>query len=225
MNRAVKIAMLSLMIVATLGLTATPAQADHNSPLRRATECYRDAVKKFELLVIRTRYIDRYDERLVDELEDSTSRLRSAARDERRCDRTRSRFAETAALHYRVESVFFTRSVYPLNPQLEACWSIVSSAYADLEYHMQSLPGHVGHPYQKATSSDRRAQAVRTYMPGGRTLSPTAIPSYRSNLYDVPDFRVPFPIATPPVPSVTVPQPRVYTRTINVGALLQRMER
>lgn len=225
MNRARKVASLCLMVViafaTVFGMTAKSAQADPQSALRRSTECYRDAVKKFELLVIRTRYIDRFDERLVDELEDSTSRLRSAARDERRCDRTQSRFAETAALHFRVESVFFTRSAYPFNPQLEACWSIVSTAYADLEYHMQSLPGHIGNKYQRANSSDRRAAAARVYPSVGRGVGT----SFRNDVYSVPDYRMPFPVPTPPVPTVTRPQPKVYTRTINVGALLQRMER
>ena len=221
MCRAFRNVSLALLMALTAGLTARPANASHNSPVSRAAECYRTAVKKFELLVIRTRYINKYDKRLVDDLEDSTSRLRSAARNERRWDRTHARFAETAALHVRVESVFFTRTLYPPNPQLEACWTIVSAAFADLEFHMHELPGHIGH--QHAGLKSNYKNITRNYGSGSQYAPPNYIPNlvYESN-YGPTLAPVPYPADTLPSPTITPAPPKVYTRTINVGALLQR---
>lgn len=128
---------IAVSIFSTFG--ADSARADSRSPIYCAADAYREAVREFERLVLRIRYIERVDERLVDDLEDSTARLRSAARDYRRLDRLSQRFAETDRLHCRVESVFFTRPVYPPNRELDLCWRDVSRAYVVLVNELRQL--------------------------------------------------------------------------------------
>ncbi|MEL6106142.1 MAG: hypothetical protein AAFU85_08900, partial [Planctomycetota bacterium] len=90
-------------------VVAPSAQAE--SPLCQAAEYYREAVRRFEREVLRCD-VHRNDERLVDDLEDSTSRLRTAARNPQRLDRLFRAFYETRLFHYQVERVFFIDGIY-----------------------------------------------------------------------------------------------------------------
>jgi hypothetical protein len=134
---------LPAIVFATTWWTAGPdaAQAGHDSPIYCAAERYREAVRDFERHVLRTPRIAHCDERLVDDLEDSTSRLRSAARDPHRLDRLFERFHETEALHHRVEALFFLQGVYPPNPALADCWRPVAYAFAALVEQIRCLGG------------------------------------------------------------------------------------
>lgn len=118
----------------------TSAQAGRRSPLECAAEQYRETVREFERLVRRRRYVDRLDERLVDDLENSTARLTSAARNLRRPDRLIERFALTERFHWRVEAAFFTRTPYPIDPELEECWILVVRAYENLGAELVRIP-------------------------------------------------------------------------------------
>ncbi len=134
---------LPAIVFATTWWTAGPnaAEAGHDSPIYCAAERYREAVRDFERHVLRTPRIAHCDERLVDDLEDSTSRLRSAARDPHRLERLFDRFHETESLHHRVEAVFFLQGVYPPDPALADCWRPVAYAFAALVEQIQCLGG------------------------------------------------------------------------------------
>ena len=111
------------MTVAFVG-TST-ATATHNSPLYRATDEYRDAVKDFERAVDRSRYMDRAQERIADDLEDASSRLRSAARRPERADRLLRAWNETQYLQRRAEVVIFANPNCPSGLELSASWNRV----------------------------------------------------------------------------------------------------
>lgn len=106
--------------------------ASVKTPIYYAADDYREAVRKFEHQVLRTRHIRKSVERLVDQLEDSTSRLKSAARDPGRFDRLYDRFVKTDALHARVELTFFGNSLYPPDQQISECWGWVLRAHRQL---------------------------------------------------------------------------------------------
>ncbi len=114
-------------------------QGGGNTPIYAAASDYRDAVRDFERVVLRTPKIRSSVERLVDDLEDSTSELKSAARDPARFDRLIGRFVTTDALHARVELTFFGDPLYPPEPHLEESWMAVYEAYGRLVYEIRYL--------------------------------------------------------------------------------------
>ena len=118
-----------LAIFASVSLTASAA---NRTPVYYAAEDYREAVRSFERQVLRTPRVSKSVDRLVDDLEDSTSRLKSAARDPARFDRLWDSFVKTDALHARVELTFFGDSLYPPDPRLESCWLDVARCYSGL---------------------------------------------------------------------------------------------
>ena len=139
MGRVFQIAVLAAIVSGSLFTNIKQAVAGHDSDLYCAADRYRDAVVEFERLIRKTHYVQSCDERLADDLEDSTSRLRSAARDPRRIDRLERYAAETDAYHQRVELVFFGIGKYPANPRWEACWLIVSRAHQRLYHQLQCV--------------------------------------------------------------------------------------
>ncbi|MCC9600170.1 hypothetical protein LOC67_06330 [Stieleria sp. JC731] len=132
--------------ITTMTAMARPASAGHDSPLLCAAESYRDAVKDFERVVLREDFVQRCDERLVDDLEDSTSRLRSAAHDLRNADRLITRYSETKILHFQVQSIFFERRQYPYCPRLDASWQLVSLRFNELHREMKQYQAAVHFP-------------------------------------------------------------------------------
>ncbi|MEM9586507.1 MAG: hypothetical protein AAGA03_04435 [Planctomycetota bacterium] len=128
-----------LIAAAAMMTIASPAYAGHNSPLYRAACQYRDAVCDFEDHVNRTRYIDRYDRRLTDDLEDATSELRSAARRPEELNRLLYAWNTVSSLHTRVELAIFDRPCYPHNPVLEQCFEKVRCALAELQKQIDCL--------------------------------------------------------------------------------------
>jgi hypothetical protein len=132
---------------------ALPARSDaaNNTPIYSAADEYREAVRKFEYQVLRTPYVRKSAERSVDSLEDSTSRLKTAARDPERFDRLYDRFVQSDALYARVELTFFGNSLYPPDPILDEYWSVVAQAHSRLVREII---------YLKALRQSRRGYSV-----------------------------------------------------------------
>ena len=190
-----------LTITAILAATiiSPEAFAGHDTPLVAAACRYRDAVVDFERHVIRSRSINRYDVRLVDDLEDSTSILRSAARDPFRGDRFNCAWDDTSILHRRVEAALFGRSCSTrLDPTLVRCWEAVTCAMDDLTREVACVlnPGYGRHPGHRHFDSTPIVPRPRVpYVPSVPTpVPPTIIPE------------VPF---TPPA-AVVPPRTSVY---------------
>ncbi|MCG8648210.1 MAG: hypothetical protein MI861_00165, partial [Pirellulales bacterium] len=95
-------------------------------------------VKEFERGVLRGHY-DRRDERLVDDLEDATSELRSAARRPEDLRRLLRVWHEIECLQQRVEAAIFNPVYYPPNPPLARCWQSVVAAGACFQRELQLL--------------------------------------------------------------------------------------
>ncbi len=114
------------------------SQAGDN-PIYRASRDYREAVRAFEQVVLRTPRIRSSVERLVDDLEDASARLKLATADPGRFDRLQMRFVATDKLHTRVEMMFFGDPLFPAAPHLEAAWFPVSQTYAVLVNELQYL--------------------------------------------------------------------------------------
>ncbi|MEO1616754.1 MAG: hypothetical protein AAFV88_12930 [Planctomycetota bacterium] len=131
---------LAFVVALTCFFGSQRVDAGNDCPVFCAADRYREAVREFERHVLRARYVARCDERLTDALEDSTSRLRSAARQLNRPERICQRFVETDTLHRQVESVFFLSGVYPPDPRLEACWQAVARAYEPLAFELSQFP-------------------------------------------------------------------------------------
>ncbi|WP_231743989.1 hypothetical protein [Stieleria neptunia] len=150
-------------------------EAGGNTPIYAAASDYREAVRDFERVVLRTPKIRSSVERLVDDLEDSTSDLKSAARDPARFDRLVGRFVTTDALHARVELTFFGDPLYPPEPQLEESWLAVYEAYGRLVYEIRYLQqlrsAKRGHP---VAIVDHRfdPQPAATWGPGVGAATP-----------------------------------------------------
>jgi hypothetical protein len=130
----VAIACIGAMTVAVGGV-----QAGTNTPIYGAANGYRVAVRNFESTVLRAPSVSLSVERLVDDLEDSTSRLKMAARDPLRFDRLIARFIRADQLHAQVELTFFGNPIFQPDPELVACWSEVQLAYCDLVEEIRFL--------------------------------------------------------------------------------------
>ena len=129
----------SLAIIAAAMSPPAIVSAGHSTPIYQAADDYREAVRDFERQVLRTRGVSSSIKRLVDDLEDSTSDLKSAARDPARFDRLMNRFADNDALHARVEMTFFGDPLCPPTRELAEIWIAVSGSYAAFTYELQYL--------------------------------------------------------------------------------------
>ncbi|NND98785.1 MAG: hypothetical protein HKN47_15810, partial [Pirellulaceae bacterium] len=129
----------AMLIAFAAAMIPITANASHRSPLYQAADMYRDAVVEFERQVIRARSFDRADVRLVDDLEDATSVLRSAARNPDRVDRLLPAWREVTALQGIVERAIFDRACYPTNPVIVYHWQAVTYAYAQIATEMSCL--------------------------------------------------------------------------------------
>ncbi|MCA9139816.1 MAG: hypothetical protein KDB00_23750 [Planctomycetales bacterium] len=148
-----QISQLAYVLVFAIGVLSAPTalRAGHHSAIYSAADGYREAVRAFERQVLRTPQMPSSVERLVDDLEDSTSRLKSAANDPARFDRLMDRFVATDQLHARVQLTFFGDPRFPPGPELESCWFTVDQAYGDLCYEIR---------YLQQIRSARRGQSV-----------------------------------------------------------------
>ncbi len=135
-----------LFVVSAAVVSTSVAKAAHDSPLATAACEYRDAVKQFERTVHDVRFIDHYDVRLVNRLEDAACDMHAAARHPERIDRLVYRWDEVKTLHRRVATAIFGRSCYPQHPALIRSWERVSCAYRELATQIQCVcRGHQGH--------------------------------------------------------------------------------
>lgn len=140
-NLASIAALLSVTVIS--GTALGDYRREHCRSLTSAAGEYRDAVVEFERHVRDLRYIDRYDRRLVDDLEDSTSKLRSAARHPDQVSRLIYAWQEIQSLHARVERAIFHRACYPPNPSLARCWERVAWAYGEVAIQLdRTLPAY-----------------------------------------------------------------------------------
>ncbi len=127
----------SVLVFALVPLSA--AKAGHDTPLYRAASQYREAVCEFERSVLRAHCFGRYDVRLVDRLEDTTSRLRSAARHPDRMERLLYEWNEIQSLHPRVGEAIFDGARYPYHPQLAERWAQVQCTFDRFAQELLSL--------------------------------------------------------------------------------------
>lgn len=126
-------------LVAVAAWNPLAVRAAHESPLYEAADRYRDVVQQFEDDVRDAKYFNRYDEKLVDRLEDTTSRLRSAARNLDHLDRLFYEWEEVEFLQPRVERAIFGRRCYRPHPPLTRSWDDVLIAYDRLAREMQII--------------------------------------------------------------------------------------
>ncbi|MEO1524767.1 MAG: hypothetical protein AAFX06_04990 [Planctomycetota bacterium] len=231
-----------------LGTVVAVPSAQAASPLCQASDQYREAIRRFEREVLRCD-VARVHERLVDDLEDSTSRLRSAARNPERLDRLYRAFYETRFYHQQVERVFFIEGVYPPNPRLDFYWDIATRAYIVLEQEMQRCGSPHGFrpnypvanpvaPVQTCRPSSRLGYSTRinVQVPSVAAPSPALSPFSIGPALDPRSVRPQLPL--PPAPSVTPIGledrfPRTSTptrqsvrdgyRMVLTGAMLQRL--
>lgn len=104
------------------------AQAGYDDCVYEAADCYRDAVLEFERQVFRNRHSSRDDRRLVDCLEDQTSRLRSAARHPERFQRLCDEASETFDLQEQIDRCITRRPWFTCEPCLHDRWCDVLQA-------------------------------------------------------------------------------------------------
>lgn len=105
-----------------------PAHAGYDDYVYEAADCYRDAVLEFERQVFRNRHSSREDRRLVDCLEDQTSRLRSAARRPERFQRLCDEASETFDLQEQIDRCITRRPWFTCEPCLRDRWCDVLQA-------------------------------------------------------------------------------------------------
>lgn len=137
------------LAVRTAGLAivlfvAAPASARHRHPAEEAAHQYRDAIRDFEDHVDDLDHVDRYDERLVERLEDAARELEAASRDRDDLSRLRYHWDEAHSLQHRVEFALFVRAPYAVDPPTQQCWERVVASYARLATEMDCLQGHPG---------------------------------------------------------------------------------
>ncbi len=124
-------------IVTVLSGLVFASAASADTAVYRAASNYRKAVRDFEDTVRHLRYVPKYEERLVDQFEDSTSVLRDAARRYDRLDRLQYAWDTTRSLQVRVESTVVAQ--YGADPSLARAWNRVCYAYRSLSREVNGL--------------------------------------------------------------------------------------
>jgi len=137
--------------------------------LEQAAKDYRDAVIDFERHVIRARYFERTDRRVIESLKKQANVLRSATRRHQDLGRLEHEWRVTQSLHSQVEAAIFGRSCYPRNFHLEECWREVNFRLTILAQHLARVCPH----------SPFGAPGVGLYPSFGRSIS-VVTPSSRS---------------------------------------------
>mgnify|MGYP001827411352 CR=1 FL=1 len=149
------------------------ARASHGTPLYEAACQYREAVREFERGVLRAHCFGRYDERLVDRLEDTTSRLRSAARHPERVERLLYEWNEIQSLHPRVAETIFDPQRYPHHTQLAGCWARVQCTFDRFAHELYSLHAPAIPPAQFGPSVLGVPHSVHHAAPPRHRVEPT----------------------------------------------------
>ena len=145
----------SALVIGLLVLVSD-AKGDHVPPLYELAARYEASVKIFERVVLRTRGIDRADERLVDRLDDASKRLRLGARNPRHLNRVFHEWRDVQKLHAQVEAKIFGK--YTPNHDLAESWYDTRYFYAlfaeEFFYHVEN-PNH-GNSVKRVTSRSAR---------------------------------------------------------------------
>ncbi|MDA8743833.1 hypothetical protein N9N28_04280 [Rubripirellula amarantea] len=157
--RSTKSAGLIILALITLGLSNTAASASHGTPLECAADEYRDAMLRFEREVNQAREFGRAYERLADDLEDASGRLRSASRNLKHPERLLRAWAEVQFLHPRVEQTFFSLPPTRTLSILAVHWDRVACAYESLAVELQC----VNHPHRYAAGRFDTPLVPRTF--------------------------------------------------------------
>ena len=168
-----RIAIVTMVLVACTTFVET-AEASPRTLIYQAANSYRDAVREFERQVLRVPYIHRHDERLVDDLEDQTSRLRSAARHPEIASRFIPEWNKTLSLQAQVETAIFGPGCYPRNPVLEQHWQQVLYRFAVMAEQVSCFttnPRHNASGYASAVLDARsdHSFSIRACSPRFRT--------------------------------------------------------
>lgn len=159
--------------------TGADASARHDSSLVHPATAYRDAVQDFRRGVHRARYVDRYDRRLVDDLERASHHFRTSAHHPSDVHRLRYHWDELRSLHGRVEAALFGRGGYPRNPALNGTWGQVCGAMGELSRQLRSLggdyrrsprPGHDALRYGSPTRGTHGSSSRHPGVPADRSL-------------------------------------------------------
>ena len=143
-------------------ISSSNAEAEQNQPLFNLAARYEASVKLFEKMVLRTRGIDRADERLVDRLDDATKRLRLGARNPRHLNRVFHEWQDVQKLHAQVEAKIFGK--YTPNHELVRSWDEARYSYSlfaeEFFYHIEN-PGHGNTVRRIPSNSARRNSYLR----------------------------------------------------------------
>jgi hypothetical protein len=118
---------------------------------------YREAVDQFERTLRTVRGIDGADRGLVGRLDDTSSKLRLAAKNPRHLNRLHHEWKSAQSLHAQVEERLFGK--YTPNHELILAWNDVAYSFVVFaeEYYFQiENPSHVGGVRRRVESSARR---------------------------------------------------------------------
>ncbi|QDV61519.1 hypothetical protein [Crateriforma conspicua] len=191
----------TLTLLALTIAPATVALANHDTPLYRAADYYRDAVREFETHSDRARYLDSYTERAIDRLNSAANLLRTAARDPRNTDRLLDRYYDVVGLQDRIEATLFSSGY--ADPRLSACWTDVRRAFTILSTHLE-LGGAYGGAVTRLPQTLDPGYAYGGYRSSSVPITP-----------NVPQtIPVPPPISVPPITSPrTLAVPPIFSAT------------
>lgn len=142
-------------VIVSLSLTPSTSVATDRNPLYSVANNYRNAVVNFERVVVRTRGIQRIDEKAVDRFEEATKQLRLAARNPSHANRLRYQWRDVRTLQYQIEAIIFGK--YTLNRDLAVAWQDVLIAeviFNDEYVHQVENPRH-GNSVQLRANSAR----------------------------------------------------------------------
>ncbi len=145
-----------VVLLAGLASQTSVANAAQDSALFPLACQYRAAIVGFEDAVLRVRGIDRGDERLVDQLEDATAKMRLAARNPRHLNRLFHEWQDVKKLHAQVEMTIFGK--YTPHHELVQRWNAARYHYAlfaDEFFYQVENPRH-GNTVRKVQSSSAR---------------------------------------------------------------------
>ena len=176
-------------LVLAIAAIAIPTVATAGSPLADAACDYRDAVKQFERDVYDFRYIEHYQRRLVNRLEDAACDLHSASRRLDRLERLECTWDDVLALHTRVRSELFGSSCSNrAAASLARSWQCVERSLRNVKIEIDRVCA-VGHrddrfgPYGPVVNPPT-VRAPRVPVPGNPYANPR---------YPLPEFRAPVP--------------------------------
>ncbi len=128
-----------LIALAISFVSAPRVYGAHETPLYRATLEYREAVLDFEREVFRSNHFDRFAERLADDLEDASGRLKSAGRRCDQFDRLTHAWQEVRCLEPRVAEAIFAGPACHVHEVLSVLWHRVMCASREVEMQIALL--------------------------------------------------------------------------------------